>query len=221
PPQAQTPQDAGLADLADIPPPDLITTVTPADVHVDELLPVIQAPRLPVQQSVLVLASPLLEPGFRPVVDVVQPEPAAVEPILSRVAAADLAPPPPPADPAEVTGGIITTPPAPVARSSEAAQAAPTLPRTAAPDPAGDRLASSSVGAGEPAQPVPESPPGTATAPCPASSTGSNATTKSAHTVTLNDGCPEANLALLPHRMYWRAAGLPGSPNQRPSTSPD
>ncbi|MFN2494482.1 MAG: hypothetical protein ABR608_01030, partial [Pseudonocardiaceae bacterium] len=33
-PQAQAPRGIGLADLADTPPPDLIPTVTLADVHV-------------------------------------------------------------------------------------------------------------------------------------------------------------------------------------------
>ena len=207
-----TPHSVGLAGLADAP----IPAVTPADVSVEAVLPAVSALPLPVQPVVQALEPVLPEPVLDSVISVVAPEPAAVE-LPGSLTAADLAEPLPPADPAEVTVGPRTPPPAPTPHSSEAATpAAPTLAYTAAAEPAGER-----ADADHPVSPVPERPPGTMTTSCPATSVGSNTTTKSAYAVTLDDGSPEVNLAPLHRRMHLRADGPPGSLNQRPSTSPD
>lgn len=215
------PPEEGSHDLLGAP-----TTVRSTIAGAVRAVPV---PRLPVQPAQV----PVLAPVLKPVSQLAAPgHPVTASTARSKAAARKPAVVPPSAAPVEPA----VTAPAPMLVGM-VSDATPETPVCLAAHPVADPLAHrftgpSALGSAElgpsaldrgPATPVPASPFGTTTAPCPAgsTSTGGGATTMSGHSITLSDGWATTGPSPTRYRLCAGASSITPSAAQRPSTSPD
>ncbi len=129
----------------------------------------------------------------------------------------------PPTAPAIRTAAATApaTAPAPttVPATTDHAQAhAPVCPAAA---PAAAPVATVSAVGGDPATPMPTSPPDSTTAPCMIGSTAGGGGTKNSTDLAVDEGWSNAGLASTHRVGYLNASDLPGSPAEQPSASPD
>ncbi|MGH3902865.1 MAG: hypothetical protein ACRDTE_01500 [Pseudonocardiaceae bacterium] len=188
----------------------------------DELLPVGEVLRLPVQPMTPDLAMKIVEPLVAPVADHVlgagPPERINQSP-PSRLTAAVDQPARPLAEPAPAR--TLPGPAIPLPQVLGPAVAAPTALSTAE-DPAADVRTESSAAVDQRSTPLnPASPPATTGTSCPAGPTGPATAAPGAHSATLDDGVAKADVALAARWLNTGAGGLPRCPSQQPSTSPD
>jgi hypothetical protein len=215
------PPEEGSHDLLGAPP-----TVRSTIAGVVRAVPVPRLPVQPAQVPVLKPVSQLAAPGH----------PVTASTARSKAAARKPAVVPPPAAPVEPAIQAAVTAPAPVLVGM-VSDATPETPICLAAHPVADPLADrftgpSALGSAElgpsaldrgPAAPVPASPFGSTTAPCPAgsTSTGGGATTLSGHSITLSDGWATTAPSPTRCRLCAGASSITPSAAQRPSTSPD
>jgi len=232
----------GAASLAEFPSPAPTATMSRIEARVDDLLPAAAPAPIPVQPPVLdtpVLDTPIMDTAVEPVGELALE--TVLQPVVDPVLPETIVPRTPPRipvgnqsesgtpaeapDSAEVPASGGHPPPTGPALPTEPAVWALSLPSPLLPavaleqvvDAAADQLAGWSAGS---APPTPASPPGLA-ASCPAGSATASATTKGVHAVTLHDGYSGVDLKVGQPQRGLRTAGLPGAPEQRPSTSPD
>ncbi|MGH3909703.1 MAG: hypothetical protein ACRDRM_02635 [Pseudonocardiaceae bacterium] len=188
----------------------------------DELLPVGEVLRLPVQPMAPDLVVKIVQPVVAPVADHVlgagTPE-RINQPAPSRLTAAVDQPARSPAEPAPAS--TLPGPAIPLPQVVGPALLAPTVPSTAE-DPAADVLTESSAAVDQRSTPLaPASPLATTGTSCPAGPTGSATAAPGAHAATLDDGVAKDGLKLAARWLNSGAGGLPRCPSQQPSTSPD
>lgn len=188
-------------------------------------LPTVQPARLPVQPPILDdVAAPIGEPTpapvLRPVLDTVlrgTVVPRAPSQVTGDNQAESLTPAVTPGstEPAEVLGSVEPRPPTGYLTPPEPAAWAMNAPPTPLPTvtPTITSATKWTVALGQVVDTAPVS--------YPAGSAGASGTGPGIHAVTLNGGCPEAAMAAGPRPKWLRTAGLPGAPDQQPSTSPD
>ncbi len=130
----------------------------------------------------------------------------------------------PPTAPA-VRAATATAPvpaPAPTNVPARADQARPHTPVcAAAAAPAAAPLATVLAARGDPAAPMPTSPPDSTTAPCMVGSTAGGGGTKTSTDLAVDEGWSNASLASTHRLGYLNASDLPRSPAEEPSASPD
>lgn len=132
---------------------------------------------------------------------------AVIPPTASAVRAAAATTP--------VTAPAVTTVPA---RTDHARAHAPVC---AAAAPAAAPLATVLAGSGDPATPMPTSPPDSTTAPCLIGSTAGGGGTKNSTDLAVDEGWSNAGLASTHRLGQLSASDLPRSPTELPSASPD
>ena len=173
--------------------------------------------RLPVQPA----PAPVLAPVLEPVSTLAAPDPKnAGNATQSQATVAEPPMAPPTATPAEpIAPAAAVTTPAPVLRAASDTPSA--TPVHVVSYPMADLYADQIASPAGPAAPVPASPPGTATAPCPGGNAGGGSTTQSDNFVAHSDGWATTGLTPTLCRLRVGAGGIPPWAAQRPTTSPD